>query len=116
MALTVNPVAGTPPGVIVWNYDNLDSADSAPTAIEAGRFQPVFGSIQVAGTMGGATVKLQGSNDNTSWADLNDVSGTAIALTTAQTAAEFSTTMRYIRPLATGGSGDDIDVFICLRG
>lgn len=115
MALTVNPVADTPPGLIVWNYDNLDTADSAPTAVEAGGFQPVFGSLQAIGTFGGGTVKLQGSNDGTNYADLNDVTGTAIGLTAAG-AVEFSTTMRYIRPLVTGGSGDDIDVFIALRG
>jgi len=102
-------------GVDVHIYDNLDSADSSPTTITPGGTQPAIGSIQGFGTWGGATLKLQGSNDGTNWVDLNDVTGTAIGLT-ADGAAEFSTAMVYIRPLATGGSGDDIDVYIALRG
>jgi hypothetical protein len=103
------------PGLGLWTYDNLDTADSAPEAIQAGGYLTVIGSIQAVGTFGGGTVKLQGSNDGTNWADLNDTSGTAIGLT-ADGAAEFSTAMQYIRPLVTGGTGDDIDVFIALRG
>lgn len=114
MALVVTPTRPTP-SVSVWEYDNLDTADTSPEAIEAGGYLTVVGSIQAIGTFGSGTVKLQGSNDGTNWADLKDTAGTAIGLTEAG-AAEFSTAMRYIRPLVTGGTGDDIDVFISLRG
>lgn len=114
MALTYTPSIPVS-GVELHTYDNLDTNDSSPTAIQAGGSSTAIGSIQAVGTFGGGTVKLQGSNDNSNWVDLKDTSGTAIGLT-ADGAAEFSTAMVYIRPLITGGSGDDVDVFISLRG
>ena len=103
------------PGLELWNYDNLDTADSAPQSIEAGSTSTVVGSIQgVSSSWGGGSLALQGSNDGTNWVNLTDPFGATIAIT-ANGAAEFNTAMRYIRPLVTGGSGDDIDVFITLR-
>lgn len=114
MALTVTP--STPKsGVVLYTYDNLDTADSSPTALELTGTAPALGFIQAVGTFGGGTVKLQGSNDNTNWVDLNDVTGTAIGLTAAG-GAEFTTSALYIRPIITGGTGDDVDVYISLRG
>ena len=108
---TSTPVSGCD----LYNYDNLDTADTTPDLILASGTAPVVGSIQVVGTFGGASVALQGSNDGTNWAAINDRSGTAIAITAAG-ASEFSTSFVYLRPLATGGTGDDLDVFIALRG
>lgn len=72
-------------------------------------------SVQVVGTFGGATVKLQVSNDGTNWADASDVLGNAISLT-ATGYFEFSLSAAYIRPAITSGSGNDIDVIVVLRG
>ena len=58
---------------------------------------------------------LQGSNDNTNWVNLTDTFGSTIQISSAG-GKEFSTGALYIRPLVTGGSGDDIDVSISLRG
>ncbi len=116
MALVLSLVDGTPSGVIVYKWDNLDTADSSPDAIEPGGTEPIAGFIQMIGTPGGGTVKLQGSNDGTNWADLNDVAGSAIGLSAAAEGAEFSASCRYLRPLTTGGTTDDVDVFISLRG
>lgn len=114
MALTVTPSQPTP-GVELWTYDNLDTADSSPTPIEPGGTLPIFCSVQATGTFGGGTVKVQGSNDNTNWVDLKDTGGLAIEIT-GDGGAQFFSAYRYLRPLITGGSGDDVDVYITLRG
>ena len=114
MALTV--AENTPlSGVITYTYDNLDSADTSPASLPLNGTTTLAGFMQAVGTFGGGTVKLQGSNDNTNWVDLNDVTGTAIGLT-GTGGAEFTTSALYIRPIITGGTGDDVDVIICLRG
>lgn len=114
MALTYD-VNQPAPGVWVYTYDNLDTADTSPNVITLGGQQPLAGSIQAIGTFGSGTVALQGSNDGTNWVNLKDLQGTVIGITSAG-AAEFSTAMVYIRPLITGGTADDVDVFITLRG
>ena len=55
------------------------------------------------------------SYDRVNWVGLSDRSGVVIAITAAG-GSEFSTSYLYLRPLATGGTGDDLDVFISLRG
>jgi hypothetical protein len=108
---TSRPVSGCD----LFTYDNLDTADTAPGTVLSSGTAPAIGSIQVVGTFGGASVALQGSNDGTNWVGLSDRAGTAIAITAAG-GSEFSTSYVYLRPLATGGTGDDLDVFIALRG
>ena len=102
-------------GCDVYTYDNLDTADTSPGVITPSGTTPIVGAIQVIGTFGGASVALQGSNDGDNWVGITDRAGTAIAITAAG-GAEFSTAYLYLRPLATGGTGDDLDVFISLRG
>lgn len=114
MALTVTPSYPVP-GVELWTYDNLDTADTSPAVIQAGGQLPVAGCIQAIGTFGGGTVVLQGSNDNINWVTIKDLTGVDVSLTSAG-GAEFSTSFIYLRPLITGGTGDDVDVFIVLRG
>jgi len=102
----------------IVTYDNIDTADSSPSSIEINQSryqvqgQPTQGFFQAYGTFGSGTAKLQGSNDGTNWADL-DIAGSSTALAfTAAGGAEFSASCRYIRPLVTGGTGDDIDIRI----
>ena len=108
---TTQPVSA----VKLYTYDNLDTADSSPSAILSDGTSSIAGFIQAIGTFGGGTVKLQGSNNNSTWVDLLDVTGVAIGLTAAG-GKEFTTSCVYIRPLITGGTADDVDVFISLRG
>ena len=72
-------------------------------------------SVQAVGTFGGATVILQVSNDGANWATARDVLGDLISFTTASY-SEFTTSAAYIRPAVTGGTGDDVDVILTLRG
>jgi hypothetical protein len=66
-------------------------------------------SVQIGGTFGGATVVLQGSNDGVTYATLNDLQDSPISFTSAGLAAIQENT-RYVKPLATGGTGSLIDV------
>lgn len=72
-------------------------------------------SIQISGTFGGATVKVQISNDNVSYYDMEDVTGTPVS-TTSGGLYEVSTAAVYIKPVVTSGSANDIDVIIAFRG
>jgi opacity protein-like surface antigen len=116
MALTVTTEKSG--SLTIVTYDNIDTADTDPSSIEINgtnyqvQGKPTQGFFHAYGTFGGGTAKLQGSNDDTNWVDLDIAhSSTALALTAAG-GAEFSASCRYIRPLITGGTGDDIDVSI----
>lgn len=73
------------------------------------------GAVQFAGTFGGATVTLTGSNDGTNYVTLVDQTGSLISTTSAGL-VEFSTSCRYIKPGITGGTSDAVDVTVVLRG
>lgn len=75
----------------------------------------VAGSVQIVGTFGGATVKLQVSNDGSTFFDMKDLTATALEATSASF-FEFTTAAVYLRPAISGGAGDDVDVIVCLRG
>ena len=70
--------------------------------------------VQLIGTFGSATVVIQGSLDGTTWATLTDPQGDALSFTAAglNLVAE---NVRYIRPSASGGSSQDIDVYLLVR-
>ena len=74
-------------------------------------------SIQVLGTFNGATVTMQGSNDNgTTWATVNDAFGVALTFTTAGI-KQLTEVVAYMRPLvsASGASTDLTVVAVCRR-
>lgn len=110
MALVVTPSHPSIDTQLV-NYDNLDTLDTSPGAISTAGFER--GSIQALGTFGSGTVALQGSNNGTTWVNLSNTAGSAIGLTAAGMSL-FLVHTRYIRPLITGGTGDDVDIFIFL--
>ena len=68
-------------------------------------------SIQVAGTFGGASVALNGSNDGSNFAALRDPSSTTIAITTAGIKAVLENTLQ-VQPAATGGTGQSLTITI----
>lgn len=68
-------------------------------------------SVQVSGTIGGATVALQGSNDGVTYTTLKDLSGANMSFTAAGY-AEFSSGAAFIKPLISGGTGDSINVIV----
>lgn len=96
---------------IVW--ETLTESDTAGAFIPTGLMGSA-GCVQVVGTFGSATVVLQASNDGANWVTLKDTTGTAISFTSAGM-AEFSTAALYLRPSASGGSSQDLDVTMVLR-
>lgn len=61
-------------------------------------------SVQVAGTFGGATLRVEGSNDGTNWATLTDPQGNELLITGAKIEMVTEVTL-YIRPVVVGGGG-----------
>lgn len=71
-------------------------------------------SVQVAGTFGGATVKIQTSNDGTNFADIKDIHNTAVS-TTAAAVFEITSAAIYIKPAISGGTSDSVNVTMFMR-
>lgn len=73
-------------------------------------------SVQVSGTFGsGGTVVLEGSNDGTNWATLNDLQGDALSLSAAKIEGVSELTYQ-VRPRVTAGDGTtDITVTLFAR-
>ena len=88
-----------------------DTIVGLPVASQAA----IAGAVQFKGTFGGATIGLQSSNDGTTYFDVKDLGGTVISATAAAM-FEFTIAAMYIRPVISGGTGDDIDVVMILRG
>lgn len=110
--LTTNTsIAGVPR--LIWETLTTAGADGPDFKVEGQR--ALAGCVQVIGTFGGATITLRGSNDGTNYFTLKDLQGNDISFT-ATGAAEFSTSAAYISPASSGGSGDDVDVILVLRG
>ena len=95
-------------------WETLTTADTA-SPVKVQNMQGLAGAVQVTGTFGSATVVLQVSNDGTNYVTLSDSTGAAISLTAAGM-REFSTAARFLRPSVSGGTGDDLDVIVVLRG
>lgn len=110
---TVNPAPQYNNGITKLLWEALATGDTVGAYKTKGA-EGVIGSVQATGTFGGATITLTGSNDGTNFVALSDTQGTAIGLAAAG-AAEFNTSMKYIKPGISGGTGDDVDVTIVLR-
>ena len=112
---TVSPVRSSGGiGIEIITWEALATGDTINTAQPSGQ-AGLAGSVQIAGTFGGATVTLQGSNDGANYVTLKDTSGTASSVRAAGL-VDFSTACRYIKPGISGGTSDDVDVTVCLRG
>lgn len=64
-------------------------------------------SVHVSGTPNSASVAIQGSNIllETTYGSLNDLTGTVIAITVADTIKGVLENTLYVKPLASGGGG-----------
>lgn len=112
---TVSPVLlRTAEGVPYILWENIATGDTLTAYAVQGRLA-LNASVQFAGTFGGATAKLQTSNDGTTYADIKDVHGTTVS-STAAGQFEFSRSAIYLRPAISGGTGDAVDVYLVLRG
>lgn len=111
----ISPVRSIVDGVPTVRWDDITTSTDTPLKFTVTEQWGLAGSVQFAGTFGGATAKLQMSNDGTNWVDIKDLQGAAISATSTAM-FEFTCSAAYIRPSVTGGTGDNIDAILVLRG
>ena len=69
--------------------------------------------FQLAGTFGGATVTLQGSNNGTNWHALSQKGPASANMSYAVSAVHAANeTPLFVRPFITGGTGSSITVIL----
>lgn len=112
---TVSPVLSrTAEGVPYVLWANVATGDTlVPYAVQARL--GLDASVQFAGTFGGATVKLQVSNDNSTYFDMKDKFGTTVSATAAAI-FDISTSAAYFRPSIASGSANAVNIYLVLRG
>jgi len=98
--------------VVTWT-DLTTTTDTAVAYATKGGM--VRASVQFGGTFGGGTTALQGSEDGTNYVTLKDINGNAVSATSAAR-FEVTSAARYIKPIQTGGTGDNALVTVTLRG
>lgn len=112
---TVNPAVtkfGGDGSVMQVVWADLTNTDADGAAVEWCQWADRC--VQVTGTFGGATLTIQGSNDGTNWATLNNAQGTAATFTAAGL-KQIVELPRYVRPLLSGGSGSTLAVSLIMR-
>lgn len=99
-------------GVVLYKWEALGNADDgAPVSV--GYAADI--TVQAIGTFGGATVRLQGSNDGTNWHNMTQKGGTTALGFTAAGVHSINEMPAYIRPLTAGGTGTDVDVIVAVH-
>lgn len=88
-----------------WTLGNADTGIASNISRWADR------TVHVTGTFGGATVTIQGSNDNTNWVTLNDTNGAALTFTAAGMKI-MAENPSYTRAITSGGAGTTVVVTI----
>ena len=111
---TIATVFSATSGVGVLTWTGVSTADTMTAQSILGDVSTA-GSVAFTGTWGGATVKLQGSNDGTNYFDLKDVTGNTISAT-ANAYFEFSLSCLYLKPVSSGGAADNVEITIVMRG
>lgn len=102
---------------VVWSGGATGDAGIGIKAIEA-----ADNCVQITGTIGGATITIEGSNDSTNgvdgnWGTLNSAQGTALSFTslTPTPIKQIVERPAYIRPNITGGAASAITVTMIMR-
>lgn len=110
---TISPVLSVVDGIPRVTWTGVSTADTMVSWKLTGA-KRAFGAYQVSGTFGAATVKLQASNNDTTFFDMKDNAGSTITGTAAG-GFEFTTSAGYIKPASSGGTADNVDVVVILR-
>lgn len=105
------PTGNTAALVAAWTGLLLgDEGDALPFSAYTDR------SVQVFGTFGGATLRVEGSNDGANWATLTDPQGNDLLITSAKLEMVAEATL-MIRPKVVGGDGTtNLSVYMLCRG
>jgi hypothetical protein len=109
MALTMTTGKGHARRIATWTGET--TAGNAAITRYAPHVSLATASVQVSGTIGGATIVLQGSNDGVTYATLKNIAGSDISFTAAGY-VEFSSAAAFIKPSISGGTGDSINVIV----
>lgn len=99
-------------GAIILTWEALGDADSG------GAFTLPFAAditVQAVGTFGGATVRMQGSNDGVNWHNMTQKGGTTALGFTAAGVHSVNENPIYIRPATVGGTSTDVDVIVAIH-
>lgn len=96
--------------LITWT--GVTEADTFQALQLGGTVSHLF--IQIGGTFGGATVVVNGSNDDSVYGILTDQSATAISATSALVSSIYEKPL-YIQPSASGGTSQSLTVKLLLR-
>jgi hypothetical protein len=103
---TINPTRLETGSVAHWQWSGLVASGDVGVAVPIPKNKSI--TVQTYGTFaGGLTVKYQGSLDlenPVNWFDLTDQAGTVIAHT-AGDGSVVAENVKWIRPLASAGSG-----------
>lgn len=113
MAEIAHTALATQNGDTLYTWASVTETDTfEPLELTSKRFRSLC--IQVGGTFGGATVVVNGSNDDTTYAGLDDQAGTAISVTAAavKNIGDFPL---YVKPVASGGTGQSLTVKLLVR-
>lgn len=104
---TVNPTVNRTPQGAMSIFSAAWALGTADTGVAVQMTDFADRSIQVAGTFGGATVVVEGSNDGSNWTTLRDPQGVALSFTSAGLKQILELTM-YTRVSSSGGTGTSV--------
>jgi hypothetical protein len=76
--------------------------------------------VQVTGTFGGATVKIEGTLDDSTWAPLTDPQGNVLTFTSypagySSVIEAISEAVVAVRPVVVGGTGTNLTITLFCR-
>ena len=101
---------------VIWETLTENDEVGHPTSIPGASDR----SVHVLGTIGGATVLIEGSNlisplVDGDWFTLHDENGDLLSFTSIDIGHAISENTLHLRPRLTGGAGTDVDVIMLFR-
>ena len=112
---TISPVRSIVDGIPRVTWTGLTTGDTGSSFAVAEQWG-LAAAVQISSSnFQSSTVALQVSNDGTNWFAIKDLSGTTVSAT-ASAMFEITTSAAYIKPIISGGSTEDVNVILVLRG
>ena len=113
-AITTDHVGDKDGSARLISWTGGATADGAAPAVELPEWAD--NCVHIIGTIGGATITIEGSNDGTNFLTLNNAQGGALQFTSLAAALkQIVERPRYIRPVITGGTATGIGVYLMMR-
>lgn len=112
---TVAPTTAAGEGYLKVTWTGVSTADTMTAYGPVNNRAGSFGSVMMTGTWGSATVTLAASEDGTTYLTAKDRNNTAVSAT-SNARFELSSSAVYFKPTSSGGTADNVDVVLILRG